>query len=280
MTQATIHSMSRISPKLAAYAFLWAAADAATLQVEPGHSVQAAIDRAAAGDVIVIADGVYHEALNVHKAITLKAGNPGTVTITNKHPGPVNWQQNAGDDGVWYAEGIDWEVICLRVDGLHAFDHRTPENFHAREAGPFWSKGWQAKKKRYDVPPVSFAHDTAASRLWLRLHDGRDPNRSSIEFHRGGLDGRTLLQKDLGTAENQQEIVLISSSPSEYPVLHDYSGLRGEPPNRRIDYPKVCGRGDKRRSGRGGYRRVANHDGADGGDRSEQLAQGGVKFLL
>lgn len=218
------------------------ALQAETHVLEPGQSIQTAIDQAASGDVIVLRDGVYHEALNIDKSITLRAQNPGEATITNKYDGEVNWVQSEQDEGVWYAQGIDWPVHGMRVAGVHAFDYRNKENFDNQEVGPYWSKGWQADKKSYNHPPIYFAHDAEAETLWLHLDGGRDPNTIAVDFNSDDLDGETLVQKDLGTYWNQQQIVVISQDPPENPFTHWYSGSPDNPSNgRQIHFPPICG---------------------------------------
>ncbi|TAH44550.1 MAG: nitrous oxide reductase family maturation protein NosD [Betaproteobacteria bacterium] len=63
-----------------AAAFAFAAAQAATLHVAPGESIQAAIDRAAPGDVIEIQRARYQENLRIAKPLTLRGVNRPTLT--------------------------------------------------------------------------------------------------------------------------------------------------------------------------------------------------------
>jgi hypothetical protein len=137
----------------------------------PGQSVQQAIDHSDDGDVIVLKDGVYHETLNVHKSITLKAEYGGEATLTNRYAGPIAWQQASPGSRTWFAQGIDWPVHRLLVEGVHAFDYRSRKNFDNRTCGPYWSKGWQADSYSYTKPPIYFAHDAATETLVLQDYD-------------------------------------------------------------------------------------------------------------
>jgi hypothetical protein len=207
-----------------------------------GSSIQQAIDRSRDGDVIVLEDGVYHGSLNIHKSITLKAAHSGEATVTNRHAGAVVWTETQAGSRTWYATGIDWPVHGLLVGGVHAFDYRSKENFDGQMCGPYWSKGWQAGKKRYTTPPIYFAHDAKTNTLWLHLNDGRNPNKTAVDFNSRNVDGETLVQKDLGTYWNQQQIVTISENPPVHPITMWYSGTPDNPGSpRRIDFPKICG---------------------------------------
>jgi hypothetical protein len=210
--------------------------------LSPGDGVQEAIDRAADGDVLVLRNGVYPGALRIHKSITLKAAHGGEATVTNRHPEPVTWRRASPDGRVWVARGIDWPVHGMTVEGRHAFDYRTKENFDTRTCGPYWSKGWQAGRTPYTKPPVSFARDAATGTLWLRLPDDRDPNALAVDFNGRDVDGRTLVQKDLGTYWNQQQVVTVSPDPPVHPITMWYAGTPENPSRPRvIDFPKICG---------------------------------------
>jgi hypothetical protein len=235
--------MTRLMTCLAATMVVCSAALAAkTHEVSPGQSIQKVLDAASEGDVIVLGDGMYHESLEVRKAVTIKAAHGGEATVTNRHEGKVTWVRSDTDAKVWTAAGVDWPVQRMLIAGVHAFDYRTKENFLARDCGPFWSKGWQTPKKPYTTPPISFAHDAEGKQLWLRMDDDRDPNKLTIDFNSSRLDGKTLVQKDLGTYWNQQQIVVLSKNPPEYPTTMWYNGTEKEPAEgKRIDFPKGCG---------------------------------------
>ncbi len=213
-----------------------------TIRVAQGSSVQKAIDQASPHDTILVEDGEYTEKLTISKPLVLKAIHGGEVTITNKYPGHQSWHQTEKGSRVWYMENVDWPVHWLLVDGMHAFDYRNKENFDLQLCGPYWSKGWQEGKQHYTNPPVYFALDSAAQRLWLKLDDDRDPNTIRVDFNSRHLNDSTLVQKDLGAYWNQQQIVTVSKDPSEYPVTMWYEGTPDNPSAPRYIYiPKICG---------------------------------------
>lgn len=217
-------------------------ARAVTFAVIPGQSIQEAIDGAADGDVIVLADGVYHETLDVRRSVTLRAQHGGQATVTNRYQGSVTWIQQSPGSRTWFARGIDWLVHRLLVADVHAFDYRTKVNFDSRTCGPYWSKGWQAGQTSYTAPPIYFAHDDATGTLLLGMNDARDPNKLAIDFNSRRIGGRTLVQKDLGAYWNQQEIVTVSASPPVHPITMWYSGTPDDPGSpRTIDFPRICG---------------------------------------
>jgi len=54
---------------------------AATIYVNPGESIQAAIDAANPGDVIIVRDGIYTENINVNKRLTIRSENGAASTM-------------------------------------------------------------------------------------------------------------------------------------------------------------------------------------------------------
>ena len=60
-------------------ALLWGVASAATLTVQPGQSIQAAIDRAGPGDVVQVQRARYRENLRIDKPLTLRGLDRPTV---------------------------------------------------------------------------------------------------------------------------------------------------------------------------------------------------------
>ena len=66
-----------------------------TVTVQPGQSIQEAIDAAPAGAVILLSEGEWEENLEITKDLTLKGAGPGKTVI--KNPGcrdPVLWIRN------------------------------------------------------------------------------------------------------------------------------------------------------------------------------------------
>ena len=60
---------------------------AATITVNPGHSIQSAINSANDGDTVVVNEGTYYENVEVNKEITLTAnGNVNIVAMNNQDP--------------------------------------------------------------------------------------------------------------------------------------------------------------------------------------------------
>lgn len=213
-----------------------------TYILEPGQSIQKVINQSNDGDLLILKDGIYHESLNINKSITLKAAHGGKATITNRYDGHVDWKETLQGSRTWHAGGINWMVHGMLVEGHHAFDYRNKANFDNQEVGSYWSKGWQAKKRQYTEPPIYFAHDAKNNTLWLKLNDDRNPNNLRIDFNSDDIDGDTLVQKDLGTYWNQQEIVVISKHPPVHPITMWYGGTLEKPNSPRFfNFPKLCG---------------------------------------
>ena len=56
-------------------------ASAATHYVDPGESIQAAVDAADPGDTIIVRDGIYTENINVYKRLIIFSENGSASTI-------------------------------------------------------------------------------------------------------------------------------------------------------------------------------------------------------
>src|SRR2546421_11428070 len=83
-------------------------AQAKTIDVMPGQSIQAAIDSASPGDTIVVHPGTYHENVLVNKNnVTLRgsgASSEGTVLLPPKNP-PKGFR---GQNGIAVYKKVDF----------------------------------------------------------------------------------------------------------------------------------------------------------------------------
>ncbi|HEX3393592.1 MAG TPA: right-handed parallel beta-helix repeat-containing protein [Acidimicrobiales bacterium] len=82
------------------------AALAATVNVGPGQSIQAAINAASPGDTIVVAPGTYRENIEIHKNNITLQGTPGGTVLAP--PGAAKAAHNA-----CFVSATNFDGICL-----------------------------------------------------------------------------------------------------------------------------------------------------------------------
>src|SRR6478672_2449484 len=73
---------------MAAFVLPSAAAYGATISVTPGHSIQAAVNAAHAGDTISVAAGTFHESVEVTKSLNLVGAGQGATIIVPPSSAP------------------------------------------------------------------------------------------------------------------------------------------------------------------------------------------------
>src|ERR1700733_1349018 len=84
-----------------AVVLLLGCASAATLQVTPGGTIQSAVDRANAGDTILIHTGTYRERVKVDKALTIAAAPGESVVLTGADVIPAPAWEKMPDKPIW-----------------------------------------------------------------------------------------------------------------------------------------------------------------------------------
>jgi nitrous oxidase accessory protein len=92
---------------------LQAPAQAATIDLPPGDGLQAAIDRAAAGDVLRLAAGTYLGGVTVQKALTIEGPEDRAAVIQGPGHGRVIWVQ---------AADVTVRNVTVLGSGLSLFD--------------------------------------------------------------------------------------------------------------------------------------------------------------
>jgi len=140
-------------------------------------TVQFAADRARPGSEIVILPGVYHERVHLRRGgtaanpITIRAQQPGTVTITGEAPSHVtaNWRWKSEGDDV-YSTQVDYPVYRLRCDQrtLYRVIYGGLDKFRELVARP------------HAMPAFYFE----APRLYVFLGPEQNPGNVRLRTHR------------------------------------------------------------------------------------------------
>ncbi len=90
---------------------------AAGTEGAPLKSINAAMNKAGAGDEIVAGDGVYHEALNVTKRLTIRAANPLGAAIDGRYGPKLRGDKSfVGQDGKPVAAGALPSPVAANIN--------------------------------------------------------------------------------------------------------------------------------------------------------------------
>ncbi len=172
----------------------------------PLRSIQGAVDRAKAGDTVIVHPGIYFESVQIHSRgaagapIVVKAGEfgRGRVTISGARKDvrtrATKWElfdKSTGTYRLSHREGFPARML---YDGIDLFPYPSLEHLQA-----FQSPTAPIARPR---PRHGYTYDEAAGFLYVRLHpDGKygstDPNEHDVAIApmvAGGLDG-TLIRK-------------------------------------------------------------------------------------
>ena len=84
-------------------------ASATTIYVNPGDSIQAAVDAANPGDTIIVRDGTYTENIDVYKRLTIRSENGSDVTIVHS---ASSWGDHVFEVTADYVDISGFTVEC------------------------------------------------------------------------------------------------------------------------------------------------------------------------
>ncbi len=107
------------------------------IYVSPGESINAAISKAKAGDVIVLRDGRYYEAVNVNKAVTLKAENAGKAIIDGGTTQDFDWYKSGNE---WAAK-VPWNPNHIVIGDMSTMRMGTGLKNNGFQGGFYYSNG-------------------------------------------------------------------------------------------------------------------------------------------
>jgi parallel beta-helix repeat protein len=98
-------------------------ADAATLMVGPGDSIQAAIFSARAGDIILVLDGTYYEHINVDKSVILRGQDMPVLDATASGSAITLNANGITVDGFRVVNAGCWPSYCTTEAGIKVLSH-------------------------------------------------------------------------------------------------------------------------------------------------------------
>ncbi|MEQ1860832.1 MAG: right-handed parallel beta-helix repeat-containing protein [Chthoniobacteraceae bacterium] len=151
-------------------------AAAAEIRVTPDAPLAAAIARAASGDTLVLAPGIYRETVRVEKTLTLR-GEPGAV-LDGSEPLKAAWTES---DGVFTAT-VKKRPRGLLVDGKFIAEIRFDR---AQEQGD-----WHWRTLLRQGPPLSkfdgiralWTYDPGEQRIHARFENGARPDGLALSI--------------------------------------------------------------------------------------------------
>ncbi|MBI4129934.1 hypothetical protein HY468_01310, partial [Candidatus Roizmanbacteria bacterium] len=163
---------------------------------------------AASGDTVIIPNGVYYENLTINKSLTLKAQNPGKVTISGAvNPAGVTFQPEGTTPGLYYTTDITVPVVWV-MQGDRSFYHYASLNELINFKLPPQPNGTVLAG-----PREGFYFDTSIApvRLYVILPNNADPRTlpagQKVEFNRDSLGDGITIQG--GTALNPRKDITI-----------------------------------------------------------------------
>jgi hypothetical protein len=176
----------RLLPSLMVVSLLFAAGPlvAETVTVEPGQSLQEAADGLQPGDTLLLAEGTYHQRLELKKSggpgrpITIKAAAPGKVIITGAMETTPRFEPVEG--GIYKTTWVParrWKgsgagQLWVIADGRNLYNYNSMEEMKTCRHG----------KGRNTTPLEGFFYQ--GEEMYIRLLGGADPTKAKVTVSR------------------------------------------------------------------------------------------------
>ncbi len=147
-----------------------------TVSVAAGDDLQKAIDRAQPGTTLELAAGTYPLPLTVETpGLTLRAAEPGSVTLSNVAETPLNWQPADGTEGLFVA-AVPYPVRWVTADGRNLLGYDQPEGLRK------FQRLGRETKDNVGANPEGFTWEDG--KLYVRLFEAQDPRQAEVKVHR------------------------------------------------------------------------------------------------
>jgi hypothetical protein len=143
------------------------------IAVLPSQSIQAAIDSAVPGDIILLEDGVYYEAIRVTKALTIQARNPGMATLSGASQNKPAFSLRPGTSDVYQAP-VGWKVAWVMQGNRNLLNYKSLQNLQN-----FMYPVSRRLSEPYPGPREGFAYENGV--LYVRLLGSVDPGTVPLE---------------------------------------------------------------------------------------------------
>ncbi|MDL5045309.1 hypothetical protein QQ054_04545 [Oscillatoria amoena NRMC-F 0135] len=199
---------------------------AVALLADPGRELQALIDAVPEGGTLTLDDGVYHGTFRVQRPMTIRAANPGKVTLTNAHPHPLEFRADERAPGLYVAE-VQHRVRWVMVGSRNLYNYITLDDLVTFTARPAHTRLREPASGLFEE---GFAWEDG--RLFVRLLDHADIRRERVRVNSDRMDGWSYFLKDNGTTATQSYV-----RPATQPVMLHYEGQ----PDRELLLPDDLG---------------------------------------
>ena len=146
------------------------------VRVASGDDLQAAVDAAQPGSTLELAAGTYPLPLRIKTpGLTLRAAEPGSVTLSNVAETPLDWQPADGAEGLFVA-AVPYPVRWVTADGRNLLGYDQPEGLKK------FQRLGRETKDNVGANPEGFTWEDG--KLYVRLFEAQDPRQAEVKVHR------------------------------------------------------------------------------------------------